>query len=94
MSKRKLAQAHVSGTCSNPVVGERVSAYVTDPLGDPSAEEVEDHLLDCRHCRDFFLVLLSLRDEARRTKNRRGENGRASSEAAIFQLSDCRKEWP
>jgi Putative zinc-finger len=93
--KHELAEAQVNGACTNPVIREHLSFYITNPLEDPSAEEVEDHLLDCRHCREVFLIMLSVRNEARVSRDKHnGENGRAAHDVKVLQLADFRKEWP
>jgi anti-sigma factor RsiW len=80
--------------CTNPVIGDRLSAYISNPLDDATAEEVEDHLLECRHCRKFFLTMLRIRGEARRTKDAPdGDNGRAPSDEKLVRFPDFKKEW-
>lgn len=94
-SQHKHPVAHVSVSCAKPGIRQHLSIYITDPLDDPLAEEVEDHLLDCRHCREFFMTMLQLRDEARRQKEARGGgNGRPSNEAKVFSLADFKKGGP
>lgn len=95
-SKHQFAEAQVNGVCENPDVRERLPVYITNPLEDPSANEVEDHLLDCRHCRELFVMMLRLHNEARSAKNLRGGggNGRAANEAQVLRLADFRKDWP
>jgi hypothetical protein len=90
-----ISDVHYVDVCRHPALRDHLSVYVINPLEDPSAEEVEDHLLDCRHCRKLFLTMLNLRNGARGTKNmRRSENGRESNEAQVFRLAEFRKEWP
>jgi predicted anti-sigma-YlaC factor YlaD len=67
---------------------------LADPLESPIAQEVEDHLLECRYCREFFLAVLSMRGEARMVKaTRAGVDGNPSSNAKVARLSDFKKEW-
>jgi predicted anti-sigma-YlaC factor YlaD len=68
---------------------------LADPLESPVAREVEDHLLECRYCREFFLAVLSMRGEARMVKAMRaGTDGGPLSNAKVTKLSDFKKEWP
>jgi len=66
--------------------------YITDPINDPSAEEVENHLLDCRGCRDFFLTMLKMRSHAAQAE-KRGRNSatRKMDRADLIRFSDFRK---
>ncbi|HEU4598015.1 MAG TPA: zf-HC2 domain-containing protein [Pyrinomonadaceae bacterium] len=91
----EFAAVQSSGVCTNPAVGDRLFIYLNNPLEDPSAEAVEDHLLGCRHCRNILLKMLSLQKEARRASNARGhDDGSASNDAKVARLADFDKEWP
>ncbi len=94
-SQYKINEAQASGTCTHPTLGDRLSAYLADPVESPAAEEVEDHLLECRYCREFFLMVLSIRGEARMAKKKRaGANGHSSNDEKVLRLADFRKECP
>jgi anti-sigma factor RsiW len=81
-------------TCVNPVIEERVFAYITDELEDSAVEEVEDHLLECRHCREFFLIMLSVRGEAQKAGDLRSSEDRLASNGTLVpRLADSRKKW-
>ncbi|HKU76871.1 MAG TPA: zf-HC2 domain-containing protein [Pyrinomonadaceae bacterium] len=54
------------GGCDRPDVSGRLYAYLDDPINEPAADEIEDHLLDCRDCRESFLTALNLRSAARK----------------------------
>ncbi len=45
--------------CINPTIRGLLAAHVVELLED-SAAEVEDHLLDCLHCRDMYLKMHSV----------------------------------
>lgn len=70
MSKNlyKFAESVSREVCARPV-GKLLYDYVADLLEDPAAEEFEDHLLNCRHCRREYLKLLSLRGTKGETKD-------------------------
>lgn len=92
-SQYEFAEVAVGQQCDNPGIRGYLSVYILNPVEDPSAREVEDHLLDCRHCREFLLTTLSVRDEARRAKNRRrNEARRGPSAAQVIRLDDHKKE--
>lgn len=96
MNKRQLnctaEQLYVA--CTNPVIQIQVFPYITDQLEDSAAEEVEDHLLECRHCREFFLIMLSIRGEAQKAGNLHDDETRlASNDAPVPRLADSRKKW-
>lgn len=94
MKQHEFAAAQSSGVCADPVVGERLFIYFSNPLEDPAAEEVEDHLLDCRHCRNILLTMLSLQNETRRASDVSfNHDGSASNDAKVARLADFEKEW-
>lgn len=96
MNKRKLncTAEQVDVTCTNPAIQEQVFAYITDKIEDSAAEEVEDHLLECRHCREFFLIMLSIRGEAQKVGNLHvSEHWLTSNDALVPRLADSRKKW-
>lgn len=87
--------AEVSDSCADPEIREQLAEYINSPLADPSAAEIENHLLECRHCREFFVTMLNLRKlhgsaEKRRARNRR----KALKNANVINLADFREEWP
>jgi predicted anti-sigma-YlaC factor YlaD len=88
----KLTDAQLSGACTYPATGERLSEYLADPLESPAAKEVEEHLLDCRHCREFFLTILSMRGEARMAQiTPDGEIGRQEQNANVLEMAYFKK---
>jgi len=95
MNKNQLDYTEVQSyvTC-NPHIQERVFAYIADQLDGSGAEEVEDHLLECRDCREFFLKMLSIRKEAQQQgRLNGGEDCRTSNETLVPMLADYRKKW-
>lgn len=81
------------GGCDRPDISGRLYAYVDDPINEPAAAEFEDHLLECRDCREFFLMTLKLRREARRVAVTQEEVA-GSAEANVVGLAEFRKEYP
>lgn len=89
------AEAQSDETCTHPHVGGRLADYLADPLNYSTAQEVEDHLLECLYCREFFLAVLSIRGEARMVKQMSaGANGGQSDSTKVTRLADFKKEWP
>jgi anti-sigma factor RsiW len=83
------AEAHLGGSCAKPELRERLSIYILNPLEDPSAEEVEDHLLDCLECREQLMSMLRLRSAMRRTKKSdRNELENELDDAEVFSLTE------
>ena len=79
----------VQGGCDRPDISGRVYAYLDDPINEPAAEDIEDHLLGCRDCRELVLMALNLRRAARRASLAEGEEN-----AEVVRLADFRKECP
>lgn len=79
--------------CTSPSLGELLTAYVVELLEDSAAAEVEDHLLDCLHCRDKYLKMLTLSSAERETTNARGDDEEepVSSGAKVLRISDFKK---
>jgi hypothetical protein len=87
-------EAQSDEACTYPHAGGRLADYLADPLESPVAQEVEDHLLECRYCREFFLAVLSIRGEARMVKTMSGNADESpSGDANVMRLSDFKKEW-
>jgi anti-sigma factor RsiW len=59
--------------CTCPSLGARLPDYIVELLEDLAAEEVEDHLLECRHCKERYLTILRIRSAA--LQARRGQEG-------------------
>lgn len=94
-TQHKLPEAQGKETCAKPEIREYLSVYIINPIEDPFAKMVEDHFLECRDCREFFLMMLSVRGDSRRAKSAgAGQQGGASSEGQVVRLDDFRKEWP
>lgn len=91
----KFKDVHLTGACINPAAGERLSEYLADPLESPAAKDVEAHLLDCRHCREFFLTVFSLRDAARTAQQTQedagGGDARSEQDANVLAMAHFRK---
>jgi hypothetical protein len=54
--------------CTSPALGAQVPDYIVDRLDDEQAEVVENHLLDCKHCREMYLTIIRIRDTGRRQR--------------------------
>lgn len=94
-SEHKSAEPQFSGACIHPAIGGRLSAYITGLIEGPAVKEIEDHLLECRSCREFFSTVASMRGEARKINSaRNGGDEPAGSGAKVLRLADFRKEWP
>lgn len=96
MNKNQLDYTEVQSyaICTNPPIQERVFAYIADQLDGSGAEEVEDHLLECRDCREFFLTMLNVRKEVQKQGNLNGNEGiPKSNETLVPMLADYRKKW-
>jgi hypothetical protein len=96
MNKKQLnyTKEQVCVACTNPTIEEQVFAYIADQLEDSVVEEVEDHLLECRHCREFFLIMLSVRGEAQKVSNLHGsEDCLTLNDVLVPRLANSRKKW-
>ncbi len=73
----ELIEVQAGEGCTAPAVGELLPHYIANLLEDTSAEEVEEHLLDCVRCRKFFLMILNTRGRMFGDDNMtEGEDGR------------------
>ena len=50
--------------CVSPASGEKLPAYIVDLLNDQEALEVEQHLAECKFCKERYLLMLAVRSEA------------------------------
>jgi hypothetical protein len=64
----KFAKAHNHARCIDAKTRELLPDYMVELLADPIADEVEEHLIFCRRCREDYLKFLSLRSSARQAK--------------------------
>jgi anti-sigma factor RsiW len=75
--------------CVDPAVGAMLPDYIVDLLEEPEAEEVDQHLIDCHHCKGKYLTILRIRYTARNSKTAfDDEDDRASNDANVRKLSD------
>jgi hypothetical protein len=90
----RLNEAQLFDECINPNVQEQVFKYLLDDLDDEhEAEAVEDHLLECRYCRDTFLTMLNVRVEANGARNLRdGAGSPAPTDSQVLRLADSKKQ--
>ena len=61
-----LIEAQYRDDCTYPTLGEMLPDYVVELLGDSASAAVEDHLLDCLHCRETYLKMLRIDAPRRR----------------------------
>lgn len=88
-------EAQSDETCTYPYAEGRLADYLADPVNYPEAKEVEDHLLECLHCREFFLAVLSIRGEARMVMQASaGADGSQPSDEKVVRLADFKKGRP
>jgi anti-sigma factor RsiW len=52
--------------CTSPALGAQVPDYIVERLDDEEAEVIENHLLDCKHCRATYLAIIRIRETGRR----------------------------
>lgn len=65
--------ASAGRVCNSPAFGELLPDYIAELLADSIEEEVEEHLLDCLHCREKYLKVLSIGNALRRAKGARND---------------------
>ena len=85
---QELRETEVNGSCGNPNIREYLSEYATDSINHPLAGEIEEHLLECRYCREVFLVMLGVRKQMAGNRNA-SEQG--SSTERFLNLLDFRE---
>jgi hypothetical protein len=84
--------SQVGGGCERPDISGRLYAYLDDPINEPAAEDIEEHMLGCRDCREFFLMALKLRRAGRQA--RVADTEEIANSAEVVSLADFRKEYP
>lgn len=62
------AKTERSISCTSPALGAQVPDYIADLLDDEKSEVVENHLLDCKYCREMYLAIVRLRESGRRRR--------------------------
>ena len=82
----------VQGGCERPDISGRLYAYLDDPINEPAAEEIEDHFLECRDCRELFLTTTNLRDAARKMSVANGDE--FPGEVDEVTPAESRREFP
>jgi|SRR5919206_3361429 predicted anti-sigma-YlaC factor YlaD len=81
--------------CVNPEARKELYAYISGTLESSESGDVEDHLLECPKCRDFFLIMLSVGDEARASHELRADaEALTQGGANVPPPDDFKKKWP
>jgi hypothetical protein len=79
-------------TCTCTDLGAKLRDYVLDLLEDLAAEEVEDHLLDCRNCRDRYLKALNILGTADGSEPELSQGERCALKGArVLRMADFKK---
>lgn len=88
----RIIEAQAGDSCNSSDVGELLPEYILDLLEDSEAEEVEDHLLDCLHCREKYLNIFGIRSEARRAIASPDAQSSASGGKKVLKMTDFKKD--
>ena len=87
-----FSEPQQGGKCVVRGAKESLYGYISGALESFEAVEVEDHLLGCRPCRDFFVTMLDVRAEARTSKELRDAEGIPEPDGTqVIRLGDFRK---
>lgn len=62
----QMTGAQFREACICPATGSLLPDYILDLLEDTVAEKVEEHLVNCRSCKETYLTILRIRGAARR----------------------------
>lgn len=89
--------------CAFPALKGLIPEYVAGMLGTSAAAALEDHLLDCRPCRENYLAYLKLLGSAfaaftRFARSRPGGDGAAEAhaggDAKVVRLEEFKRRRP
>ena len=86
-----IAATQSGRVCTRPAVGDRLSAYLAGLLEGSAADEIEEHLRECRTCGEFYLTIFNMRQEARKVWAARAGGNGVSHGAKVLRLADFRK---
>jgi Putative zinc-finger len=92
-TQNKIVNAQFEHPCIRPEIGELLPDYIVNLLADWAADEVEEHLLGCRQCRENYLKVISLPGAARAKKERAAAAAKESSPARgeLVRFADFKK---
>ena len=94
-SQHEFTESQRREKCTNPALQAQLFDYIAELLSDEAQEEVEDHLLDCQYCREFFLMMLNVRSEARRERIlRSSKDDGTQGNVQLLRLADFRQAKP
>ena len=54
--------------CTAPALGAQVPDYIVERLNDQQAEVIENHLLECKDCRETYMTIICTREAGRRKR--------------------------
>jgi predicted anti-sigma-YlaC factor YlaD len=78
--------------CGEPTMRKLIAAHVVELLEDSAAAEVEDHLLDCLHCREIYLKMHSvLGAEPDSVRARKAGDESSLKRAKVASIADFRR---
>jgi predicted anti-sigma-YlaC factor YlaD len=93
MSSR-LLQCQYKEECTYPSLGELLPDYAVGLLEDSASEEVEDHILDCLHCREMYLKMLCVEGTGRGNVEPRvapPNNAHAHASTKVVSMADFKR---
>lgn len=90
---KKFAKAHHHAQCIDTHIRELLPDYMVELLVDTAAEEeVEEHLIFCRRCREDYLKFLGIRSSARHARMTRGDEERlGAGDAELLSRADFKE---
>lgn len=70
----QITASRRSLSCTAPALGAQVPDYIVERLDDEQAEVVENHLLDCKYCREMYLTIVRIQEAGRRRRMAADQN--------------------
>jgi predicted anti-sigma-YlaC factor YlaD len=88
----EIVEGECAPGCVNKDIGQLLPDYLVGLLSVSASDEVKEHLLFCRECREHYLKIISLRTAARvqvRAATAAGSSG--ASGAEVLKITDFLK---
>jgi predicted anti-sigma-YlaC factor YlaD len=63
-NNNRNGNSHFVIACESPTIGEKLPDYIVDLLNDEEAFVIEQHLAECKFCKERYLLMLAVRSEA------------------------------